>query len=59
MAQETSSKKAQPPLVDNLLQYGKLAFDPSLPEATRQSNQSKFNTLIERYCLDSANYTLC
>jgi len=44
----TISKVSQPPLVDKLLQYGQMAFNPELPKETRQLNQPKFSTLIER-----------
>ncbi|KAH6713742.1 hypothetical protein BKA61DRAFT_48215 [Leptodontidium sp. MPI-SDFR-AT-0119] len=40
-------KKTQPPLVDSILQCGKQAFDPEVPENTRRTNISKFNTLLE------------
>jgi hypothetical protein len=41
-------KKTQPPLVDSILQCGKQAFDPEIPEETRRENISKFNALLER-----------
>jgi hypothetical protein len=60
MAQEDSSKETvQPPLVDSLLQYGKLAFNPELSEATRQLNQTKFNAIIEKYDTRPFNYIFC
>ncbi|KAG4430858.1 hypothetical protein IFR05_013659 [Cadophora sp. M221] len=40
-------KKTQPPLVDSILQCGKQAFDPEVPENTRNANIAKFNTLLE------------
>ncbi|PVH84121.1 hypothetical protein DL98DRAFT_453607 [Cadophora sp. DSE1049] len=40
-------KKTQPPLVDSILQCGKQAFDPEIPEETRRENISKFNALLE------------
>ncbi|RDW66011.1 hypothetical protein BP6252_09646 [Coleophoma cylindrospora] len=46
MSQENASK-AQPPLVDNLLQYGKLAYDPDQTEATRQENQQKLKEILD------------
>lgn len=49
MAQDGSQKRGQPPLVDDLLQYGQWAFNPELPEATRQPSLLKFKSLIERY----------
>lgn len=52
MAPDESTKRAaQPPLLDNLLQYGKLAFNPELPQETRYLNQTKFNDIIHRYCV--------
>jgi hypothetical protein len=60
MAQDGSSKKAaQAPLVDSLLQYGKLAFNPELSEAARQLNQTKFNAIIEKYDTHPFNYIFC
>lgn len=49
MAEPPSSKKAQPPLVDNILQYGKQAFDPELTQESRNENMSKFVELMERF----------
>jgi len=43
-----SVKKAQPPIVDSILQYGKLAFDPELPEQSRKPQLSHFLSLLER-----------
>ncbi|CZT45900.1 uncharacterized protein RSE6_06257 [Rhynchosporium secalis] len=40
-------KKIQPPLVDSILQCGKQAFDPEVPERTRRADVSKFNVLVE------------
>jgi hypothetical protein len=48
MAGDTS-KKAQPPVVDNILQYGKQAFDPELAVETREANFIQFTNLIERF----------
>jgi hypothetical protein len=47
--EEGSSKSAQPPLVDNVLQYGKQAFDPELPVADRNTNLAKYTSLIDRF----------
>jgi hypothetical protein len=60
MEQGDSPKRAQPPLVDSILQNGELAFNPELPEDTRKSNKAKFDALIKRYhkifkCLAIAN----
>jgi hypothetical protein len=49
MTATNPAKTTQPPLLDSILQYGKLAFDPELPEETRQLNQPKFTGLLERY----------
>jgi len=46
--EKNTSKVAQPPLLDSILQYGKLAFDPDLPDETRQLNIPKFHNLLER-----------
>ncbi|KAG9245275.1 hypothetical protein BJ878DRAFT_419552 [Calycina marina] len=45
MSQGVPSKK--PPVVDELLQYGKLAFDPKFSEEERAPNRQKFNAIIE------------
>ncbi len=42
------SKTPQPPLVDRILQCGKVAFDPEESEGTRKANLWQFNILIER-----------
>lgn len=47
MVEPPSSKKSQPPLVDNILQCGKQAFDPELPLQSRNANMSKFVELME------------
>ncbi|RFU30871.1 hypothetical protein B7463_g5435, partial [Scytalidium lignicola] len=49
MVDQTSTKKgsAQPPLVDQILQFGKPAFDPTLPEETRSINKYKFQELLK------------
>jgi hypothetical protein len=51
MTHERSSKggDTQPPLVDSLLQYGKLGFNPEIPEETRNFNRAKFDDIIQRY----------
>lgn len=49
MAEKDSSRKAQAPLVDRVLQCGKTAFDPSLSEESRVSNREEFNNLIARF----------
>ncbi|KAH8816451.1 hypothetical protein F5884DRAFT_725552 [Xylogone sp. PMI_703] len=43
-----SSKQGsgQPPIVDQILQIGKLAFDPAVPEETRGINKDKFHELL-------------
>jgi hypothetical protein len=46
-----STKQGQPPLVDRVLQCGKLAYDPDLPAETRAQGQHDFKALIERYGL--------
>jgi hypothetical protein len=43
-----SSKEGQPPLVDRILQTGKRAYDPDLPEENRKQGQRDFRELIER-----------
>ena len=43
---EPNFHKAQPPLVDDILQYGKQAFDPGSSEETRKSSVTKFNNLL-------------
>lgn len=48
MGGETFPKPAEPPLVDKILQTGKAAFDPSLPEEARLSSQMAFQELIQR-----------
>jgi len=45
---EASASKGQPPLMDRVLQLGKAAFDPDLPEETRRQNQPQFKTLVDR-----------
>jgi hypothetical protein len=47
MADE-SSEKAQPPLVDRILQCGKQAFDPEISWETRKANVPAFSALLER-----------
>jgi len=49
MSQSEPSKKSQPPLVDDLLQYGQWAYDPALPEETRKPNKEKFRSVIDKY----------
>ena len=49
MADEGSDNKAQPPLVDRILQCGKQAFDPEIPWDTRKANVSVFSALLERF----------
>jgi hypothetical protein len=49
MADEGSEKKAQPPLVDRILQCGKQAFDPEISWETRKSNIPAFSALLERF----------
>lgn len=46
----TSSTNGQPilpPLVDQILQSGKAAFDPDVPEEERMSNVPRFQTLLD------------
>ncbi len=43
-----TGKKAYPPLVDDIIRYGTLAFDPSVTEETRRSNKLQFQELLER-----------
>lgn len=38
----------EPPLVDRILQYGQLAFDPDTPEETRKLNELRFLDLLQR-----------
>lgn len=35
--------------MDRILQLGKAAFDPDLPEGTRRQNQPQFKALIDRH----------
>lgn len=44
-----SNESNQPPLVDSLLQHGKLGFDPELSEEVKQINRAKFLDIIEKY----------
>ena len=46
-----SAAQKKPPLVDRMLQTGKLAFDPDLSEEVRKQGQHDFKELIERYRL--------
>ncbi|KAM3066049.1 hypothetical protein ACMFMG_010613 [Clarireedia jacksonii] len=46
MSDQKPSKSAQPPLVDQFLQTGKLAFDPDRPEHEKSAPQNQFNQLI-------------
>jgi len=48
MGDGNDGKKSQPPLVDNILQYGKQAFDPEESDQTRKSSLEKFNDLLRR-----------
>lgn len=43
--------------MDDLLQYGKSAFDPELSKESRASNRPKFVELIERYSQSSYSKT--
>jgi hypothetical protein len=45
----SSSREGQPPLVDRILQTGKQAFDPDLPEENRAQRQRNFKELLDRY----------
>jgi hypothetical protein len=49
MPDEASAKKAQPPLVDSILQNGKQAFDPEIPWELRKANVPAFSALLERF----------
>ncbi|TAQ87954.1 hypothetical protein B7494_g3714 [Chlorociboria aeruginascens] len=40
-------RKEQPPLLDRILQCGKLAFDPGLPEDARKAHQLDFSGLLD------------
>jgi hypothetical protein len=44
---EAPANKSQPPLMDRILELGKVAYDPDLPEETRQQNQAQFKTLLD------------
>lgn len=46
---ENDKKQELPPLADNILGLGKLAFDPSEPESIRRENQPKLKQLIDGY----------
>lgn len=46
---EGDTKQELPPLADNILELGKLAFDPNETEYTRRENQPKFKQLIDGY----------
>jgi hypothetical protein len=52
MAHEGPEKKAQPPLVDSILQYGKQAFNPEIPWEVRKANVPAFSALLERFVKD-------
>jgi len=52
MADPTSDKQAQPPLVDRILQSGKQAFDPEISWETRKANVPAFSALLERFASD-------
>ena len=49
MSVGASSRRGQPPLVDDLLQYGQGAFNPELSEEIRRPSQEKFYSLVQRY----------
>lgn len=49
MTETAQVKSGQPPLIDSILQEGKLAFDPELLEETRQANVVKFEELLKRF----------
>jgi hypothetical protein len=53
MADPVSDKQAQPPLVDRILQSGKLAFDPEISCESRKANLPAFSVLLERFASDS------
>ncbi len=48
MEDGNGDQKAQPSLVDVILQYGKQAFDPEESEQIREFNYTKFNELLKR-----------
>ena len=50
---EASEKKAQPPLVDRILQCGKQAFDPGISWEMRKTNVLAFSALLERFVASS------
>jgi hypothetical protein len=54
-----SSKEGQPPLVDRILQIGKLAYNPELPEDDREQGQREFGELTERYVYFSNIQLVC
>ena len=56
MEEARPAATAQPPLIDSILQYGKLAYDPELSEEIRKLNQPKFTGLLERY--SGSNFSL-
>jgi hypothetical protein len=47
MERNDRSNKGQPPLVDKIIQSGKLAYDPDSSEEARALGVLKFNALIE------------
>ena len=53
MADPVSDKQDQPPLVDRILQSGKLAFDPEISWESRKANLPAFSALLERFASDS------
>jgi hypothetical protein len=48
MEKNDMGKKGQPPLVDKIIQNGKLAYDPDSSEEARALGVLKFNALLER-----------
>jgi hypothetical protein len=59
MADERAEKKAQPPLVDSILQCGNLAFDPEIPSEMREAKVPAFSSLLERLVKISDFQTIC
>jgi hypothetical protein len=57
-ADEGAEKKAQPPLVDSILQYGKQAFDPEIPWEKRKAGVPAFSAILERFVEISACHTI-
>lgn len=48
MASAEQAEVARPPILDSILQYGKLAFDPDVVEEEKAKNLLAFEELIKR-----------